>query len=244
MTSSGQKQEQEIELFLTIAGPEALDVSNSFQLTTDKQKTYATVLEKFELFCTPKRNGTYERYVFNSRNQMETESVDEFITDLKLKCQSCNFGELAASLVRDRIVMGVRDKGLIEKLLGEADLSLERAIQVCQAREVTQHRLKSMEGSAMSSEAECKIETVNSQTTMQTKRAPKGDINRLQQPRTCGNCGGEHRPRQCPAYGKECRLCGMRNHFALSADKKGPIERERKVNLVRGSETVSDEEDT
>lgn len=51
--------------------------------------------------------------MFNSRNQTETESV-EFITDLKLKCQSCNIGELAASLVRDRNVMGVRDKGLRE----------------------------------------------------------------------------------------------------------------------------------
>lgn len=76
---------------------------------------------------------------------------------MKLKCQSCNFGELAASLVRDRMVMGARDKGLREKLLGEADLSLERAIQICQAREVTQHRLKSMEVSAATSEAECKI---------------------------------------------------------------------------------------
>lgn len=124
-------------------------------------------------------------------------------------------------------------------------MSLERAIQICQARDVTQHRLKSMEGSTVTSEAECKIETVmNSQTIMQAKRAPKGGVSREQQPRTCGNCGGEHRPRQFPAFGKECQLCGMRNHFARVCRQWRPRERNSKVNLVRGSDVALDEEDT
>lgn len=69
--------------------------------------------------------------MLNSRNQTESESVEEFITGLKL---SCNFGELTDSIIRDRIVMGVRDKGLGEKLVGEVDLSVEKAIQTLYAR--------------------------------------------------------------------------------------------------------------
>lgn len=80
-------------------GTEAIDVFNSFQLIVGGQKAYDVVLRKFEQFCTPKRNERYERYVFNSRNQAKSESVEEFITDLKSKCQSCNFGELADSLL-------------------------------------------------------------------------------------------------------------------------------------------------
>lgn len=49
-------EEQKIALFLTIAGPEALDVFNSFQLTAEEQKNYETVLGKFELFCTPMKH--------------------------------------------------------------------------------------------------------------------------------------------------------------------------------------------
>lgn len=75
------------------------------------------------------------------------------------------------------------------------NLSLERAIHICQAREVTQHRLKSMEANAATNEAECKKTVTNSQTIMHTKRALKGDVNREQQLRTCGNCGEEHQPR-------------------------------------------------
>lgn len=231
--------EQKIALLLTVAGTEAIDVFNSFQLTPDEQKDYDGVIRKFEQFCTPKRNETYERYVFNSKNQAESESVEEFITDLKLKCQSCNFGELADSLIRDRIVMGVRDKGLREKLLGEVDLTLERAIQICQAREVTQQRIKSMNSGTMS-EAECKIETVVNKQTHKQSKASRGDWE--QQLRSCGNCGGEHRPRQCPAFGKDCRLCGMRNHFARVCRQRRPKEREKKMNLVQGSDDEDFEE--
>ncbi|KAE8295652.1 hypothetical protein D5F01_LYC06587 [Larimichthys crocea] len=129
--------------------------------------------------------------------------------------------------------MGVRDKGLREKLLGEVDLSLERAIQICQVREVTQQHLKSTVGGTATSEAE--VETVvTSQTTVQAKRATSGDVGREQQSRACGNCGGKHQPRQCRAFGKECRLCGMRNHFARVCRQRRPRETEKKVNLVRG----------
>lgn len=30
----------------------------------------------------------------------------------------------------------------------------------------------------------------------------------------CGKCGGRHKPRSCPAYGKICHNCGKNNHFS------------------------------
>ncbi|KAJ8408860.1 hypothetical protein AAFF_G00246780 [Aldrovandia affinis] len=30
----------------------------------------------------------------------------------------------------------------------------------------------------------------------------------------CFQCSGEHQPWQCPAYGKECHFCSMKNHFS------------------------------
>ena len=29
----------------------------------------------------------------------------------------------------------------------------------------------------------------------------------------CNNCGRQHAPRSCPAYGKTCRACNKMNHF-------------------------------
>ena len=205
--------QQKVALFLTVACSYAIDVFNSFQLTGEEQKNYELVLTRFQTFCTPKRNETFERYLFNSRCQIKSETVEEFIMDLRLKSQSCNFGQLSDSLIRDTIVIGVRDKALREKLLSENDLTLERAVQMCQAREVTQSRKRSMDIGVVG-DTECKVEYI-SKKDVTAKRCGSKESAENRQQRTCGNCGGVHLPRQCPAYGKECHHCGMNNHFAL-----------------------------
>ena len=39
-------------------------------------------------------------------------------------------------------------------------------------------------------------------------------LHNSRQPIDCQYCGQQHARRQCPAYGKVCKKCGKRNHFA------------------------------
>ena len=39
----------------------------------------------------------------------------------------------------------------------------------------------------------------------------------------CKQCGRQHRPRECPAYGQECSYCHKLNHFARMCRNKQPI---------------------
>ena len=39
--------------------------------------------------------------------------------------------------------------------------------------------------------------------------------------RDCKYCGGNHQRRQCPAYGKDCKACGKKNHFAKKCRSRG-----------------------
>ena len=57
-----------------------------------------------------------ERAVFNSRVQRPSESVDDFITDLHTLAQTLNYGTMKDELIRDRIVVGITDKKLSQKL--------------------------------------------------------------------------------------------------------------------------------
>ncbi|GFN87428.1 Gag-protease-like protein [Plakobranchus ocellatus] len=57
--------------------------------------------------------------------------------------------------------------------------------------------------------------------------------------RICKQCGSEHRPRQCPAYGKTCHKCKGKNHFATvcRSGQKNKTPHKTKVHEVEiGSE--------
>lgn len=100
------------------------------------------MIEKFKKYCTLRKNETYERYVFRNRLQKESESTEQFVTDLRMKSQSCNFVTLCDSMFRDQIVIGVQDKRVKMQLLKETDLTLEKAIKICQASECAMVQLK------------------------------------------------------------------------------------------------------
>lgn len=80
----------------------------------------STVLETFEERCVPARNETYERYVFFKREQSSSESLDNYITALIELSETCSFGSLGETLVRDRLIFGVKDDRLREKVLGRS----------------------------------------------------------------------------------------------------------------------------
>ena len=72
----------------------------------------------------------------------EYESYDSFITDLRLKARTCNFGVLVDSLIRDQVVYGTDEDRDREKLLSEWNLDLEKTIKICHAGESTRLHMK------------------------------------------------------------------------------------------------------
>ena len=59
------------------------------------------ILEKFEAYCTPRKNVTWQRHLFNTRNQRSDESFDQYLTDLKTKAQSCEFNETSRTFLSE-----------------------------------------------------------------------------------------------------------------------------------------------
>lgn len=95
------------------------------------------VREGFQIFFVVKKNVIYERANFNMLNQREGESVDSFVTSLYALAEHCNYGVLHHELIRDRLVVGMQDKGLSERMQLDADLTLDKAIKMAwQSEEV------------------------------------------------------------------------------------------------------------
>ena len=69
----------------------------------------------------------------NCRVQHDGETVDGFVTSLKTLADTCEFGELKDSLIRDRIILGIRDTGLKQRLLRDPELTLDKAVTLIRA---------------------------------------------------------------------------------------------------------------
>lgn len=195
MKASGSDQKPDdvqLAIFLHIVGDDALAVYNTFAFTEGESGKLQPALSKFEEYCSPRKNVVFERYNFWRSTQASGESIDTFVTTLRQKVKSCDFGNQTESLIRDRIVLGCPDARLQERLLREPDLDLLKALNICRAAESTKAQLQSIQGETSFN---ARIHNVHS-----------NDI-------ACSKCGGSHKPRACPAFGKKCMKCGKPNHF-------------------------------
>ena len=101
-------------------------------------------MNTFEEHCNPKKNETIERYKFFTRIQEEGESIEKFVTDLKLLAATWNFGTLKDSLICNRIC-GIRNSMLCKELLKVVDLDLDKYLCACRVSELSKEQNKAIE---------------------------------------------------------------------------------------------------
>ena len=192
-------------------------------------------MEKFELFCNPRKNTIYERYVFFSRNPDSGESIDHYVTVLKNLADTCEFGTLKELLIHDGIVFGIRDSSVRERLLRDAKLTLESATEKVRSAELTQIQLKQMAADKTTDESISAINT-GKPSEKQPSKLPMID---------CKFCGRRH-PRNknlCPACGSKCQKCGLANHFAIKCKTREirPPKTGKRLHLVEIEDDTEDE---
>ena len=78
-------------------------------------KVYDTVLAKFNSFFKVCNNVIYERARFNRRKQLEGEPAERYIFELYQLANQNEYGALKEEMIRDRLVVGIRDSPLSER---------------------------------------------------------------------------------------------------------------------------------
>ena len=181
---------------LHVIGPNALDIYNTFARDAEgNEMKVDKIIEKFKAYCNPRKNITYERHVFNTRNQKAGDSIDQYVTDLRTKAKTCEFGTLCESLIRDRVVCGIMNNMLHARLLRESELTLKTAIDICRATEVSLEQAKSL--TSTQEEMSLKINAVKrDQQNGPTKYKYRKNNTEKRHPQNetvmCGRCGGKH----------------------------------------------------
>ena len=111
---TAQKEQYRVALFLHCLGPDAMKIYNGMQFVSETdRRTLSKNVEIFDGFTIREVNETYERYIFNGRNQGQDESIDTYITALCTLAKTCGFCDcLTNSLIRDCIVLGINNHTL------------------------------------------------------------------------------------------------------------------------------------
>ena len=210
-----------VATLLSVIGEQAAKVYDTFTWGDGQNEQCVTdVLAQFDRYCEPRTQVIYERYRFNNRNQAVGESISAYVTDLRTIARNCAHDDITPDqIIRDRLVLGLCDHKMRERLLRMNDLTLEKAIDVCKASEQTSAQLQVMQGATQD------VSFVRKRQMRQTARPPPINTQQRfnspklrgppeqQHQQDCRYCGRRHAKRECPAYGQTCRKCGKKNHF-------------------------------
>ena len=113
---SKEDEEHQVSTLLYCLGEDADDVRTSTNISDKNRKKYTEVLAKFDGHFKVRKNVILEFARFNRRVQDDDDDVEQFITSLYSLSEDCQYAELKEEMIRDRIVVGIRDTGLSEIL--------------------------------------------------------------------------------------------------------------------------------
>ena len=162
----------------------------------DDNKKIEEVILKLENEFSPAKNITYERFVFNTCSQSPGQSFEDYLTELKRLSSSCEFGTLKDSFIVDRIVVGIQNDAVRERLLRMKIRDLSKVVELCKSAELVTTQMAALKPSENS------VDNVSIAVNQAQRVVAK-----------CKFCGKSHKYGKefCPAAEKACDNCAIQS---------------------------------
>ncbi|XP_055599174.1 uncharacterized protein K02A2.6-like [Uranotaenia lowii] len=135
--------ERKRSLFITLSGP---IIFNELKLLYPGQNlntvNYNDMIARLKARFDKEDTDVVQCFKLESRIQTEDETVESFILDLKLIASQCDLGDYKEKAIRNRILVGIRDKDLQRELLKQDRLTLQSAERIVTQWELASNRAK------------------------------------------------------------------------------------------------------
>jgi hypothetical protein len=115
--------------------------------TKPAEKTYEELAAALKNHLKPKSLVIAERFQFHKRNQGETETVSEYMAELRRLASKCQFGDYLEEALRDRLVCGLQSGAVQKKLLEVNDLTVHKAYEVAHGEDLARKQVGELQAS-------------------------------------------------------------------------------------------------
>ena len=195
------KADKRVAVFLSSVGaPTYTLLRDLISPEKPQDKTLDALSTKLKEHFNPKLLVIAERFRFYSRSQTATESVSEFIADLRKLAANCNFENFLPQALRDCMVCGLYNGSIQKRLLMEEALTLDKAVELAKSLEAAEKSSKKLQGGE----------------DRQVNRVWKEQKPHKTPAKTpCYRCGKNgHQPSSCRFRDAECHKCHKKGHLA------------------------------
>lgn len=231
-------EEEQICNMLVQMGSDSVQIYEQFQFdeaVDAKKRTLENTVKFFDGYFEPVKNVIFERAKFNSMKQGE-QSIHQFIVALQQQAAYCDYAGVKDELVRDRIVVGVRDQRLREYLIDQEDLDLQTCIQ--KAKQYTSNH-----GQATQFQ-ETDRDNIDAIVGPRFESGKKLEKSKFSASSPCFFCGKlYHKGNRCPSKESKCRACLQKGHWAGSRackGKSGAVKDKRQVMTLEAESSLED----
>ena len=127
-------------------------------------------------------------------------------------------------MLRDRIVVGIRDQALSQRMQMDPELTLEKAKTTCQKEAVREQQLM-LESTTKTTTSVDQVQRSHQKDKRTQSHSFKPPPARPPSSKLCMRCGrGPHPRHQCPAKDVQCHKCKHKGHFAVQCHSKSVAE--------------------
>ena len=173
---------------------------NLFVTNLPGTKTYDELVELVKDYLCPEPNIIVQRCLFNSRTRQPEESVGTFVNELRGIASKCEYGLQLNENLRDRLVAGVNNDIIQQRLLQNPGLTFQTALTTSFAMETAAKNVHDLSHVAESS---------NVHRLQTNTKNYEGDNAKT----ACYRYGRKHTPDVCWFKNATCNLCGKTGHI-------------------------------
>jgi len=130
-----QPADKQVQALSLCFSQETLVVVQNLGLTDEARNDVPQIIRALQHYVDGHVNETVERRTFRKRVQHEGEIFDNFFISLRELVKTCKFCSDACKekSIQDQIIEECNDGDTVEDLLQESDLTLAKAVTICQS---------------------------------------------------------------------------------------------------------------